>query len=149
MCGSHVSQYSTSNNFNHNDVCACVLYQSIFKYIRIFKNISLLDGLLEGHVICLCLQVKKQDLHNSISSLIASGSTCLTAAIETATDMFTSVVEEKDVTNRVIFLTDLCSTVDSVNDEKKLLATIKANAGRGIFASVVGVGMVCQQCNVF
>jgi len=58
--------------------------------------------------------------------------------------MFTdSVIEEKGTTNRIIFLTDLCSTVDSVNDEKKLLNTIKANAQRGIFTSVVGVGMVC------
>ena len=87
-------------------------------------------------------QVKKSALLDGIGSLIASGSTCLTAAIKTATDMFVKVIEEKNATNRIIFLTDLCSTVDSVNDEKKLLATIQANAGRGIFTSVVGVGMV-------
>jgi len=76
---------------------------------------------------------------------MATGSTCLSAAIETATDMFTdNVMEERGTTNRIIFLTDLCSTVDSVNDEKKLLSTIKANAQRGIFTSVVGVGMVCR-----
>ena len=92
----------------------------------------------------ICTQVKKSGLQKSIASLLATGSTCLSAAIETATDMFTdNVIEEKDTTNRIIFLTDLCSTVDSVNDEKKLLNTIKANAQRGIFTSVVGVGMVC------
>ena len=94
-------------------------------------------------------QVKKSDLQKSITSLIASGSTCLTAAIETATDMFTSVIEERDTTNRIIFLTDLCSTVDSVNDEKKLLTTIKTNAERGIFTSVVGIGMVCFACHLY
>lgn len=94
------------------------------------------------------LQVKKASLQKSISSLIATGSTCLTAAIETATEMFTSVVEEKDVTNQIIFLTDLCSTVDTVNDEKKLLTAIKANAERGIFTSVVGVGMVCTYVSI-
>ena len=97
--------------------------------------------LYSGYV---CAQVKKPSLQKSISSLMASGSTCLSAAIETATDMFTdNVIEEKGTTNRIIFLTDLCSTVDSVNDEKKLLSTIKANAQRGIFTSVVGIGMVC------
>ena len=77
--------------------------------------------------------------------MIASGSTWLSAAIDQAIDMFTSVIERQNSTNRIIFLTDLCSTVDSVNDEKKLLATIKANAGRGIFTSVVGIGMVCLE----
>ena len=92
------------------------------------------------------MQVKKQKLQNSIDSLIASGSTCLTAAIDQAIDLFTtSVIEQRNSTNRIIFLTDLCSTVDSVNDEKKLLATIQANAGRGIFTSVVGLGMVCHE----
>ena len=92
------------------------------------------------------MQVKKQKLQNSIDSLIANGSTCLTAAIDQAIDLFTtSVIEQRNSTNRIIFLTDLCSTVDSVNDEKKLLATIQANAGRGIFTSVVGLGMVCHE----
>ena len=87
-------------------------------------------------------QVKKATLQSNISSLIASGSTCLTEAIECATNMFSGVVEDTNATNRIIFLTDLCSTVDSVNDEKKLLATIQANAERAIFTSVVGIGMV-------
>lgn len=116
------------------------LYFKYFKYIKVFQISCCYQ--IKGYIV---LQVKKQSLQNGISSLIASGSTCLTAAIETATAMFTSVVEEKDSTNRIIFLTDLCSTVDSVNDEKKLLSTIQANAGRGIFTSVVGVGMVCCQ----
>ena len=68
----------------------------------------------------------------------------MTEAIECATSMFTSAVEDPNATNRIIFLTDLCSTVDSVNDEKKLLMTIKANAERSIFTSVVGIGMVCM-----
>ena len=67
----------------------------------------------------------------------------MTQAIEVATNMFTGVAEDTNATNRIIFLTDLCSTVDSVNDERKLLATIQANAERGIFTSVVGIGMVC------
>lgn len=53
-----------------------------------------------------------------------------------------SSAEHVHSTSRVIFLTDLCSTVDSVNDEKKLLSTIKQNADRGIYTTVVGIGMV-------
>ena len=52
-------------------------------------------------------------------------------------------VEHTHSTSRIIFLTDLCSTVDSVNDEHKLLSTIKKNAERGIYTTVVGIGMVC------
>ena len=88
------------------------------------------------------MQVKKYVLRSGINSLIASGSTCLTAAIDQAIHLFNGVVEKQNSTNRIIFLTDLCSTVDSVNDEKNLLATIQANAGSGIFTSVVGLGMV-------
>ena len=32
--------------------------------------------------------------------------------------------------------------MDSVNDEKRLLSTIKQNADRGIYTTVVGIGMV-------
>lgn len=53
-----------------------------------------------------------------------------------------AVGEHSDASSRVIFLTDLCSTVDSVNDERKLLETIKSNADRGIYTTVVGIGMV-------
>lgn len=48
----------------------------------------------------------------------------------------------------MIFLTDLCSTVDSANDERKLLDTIKSNAERGIYTTVVGIGMVSLEINI-
>ena len=50
--------------------------------------------------------------------------------------------EHSHASSRVVFLTDLCSTVDSANDEKRLLNTIKTNADRGIYTTVVGIGMV-------
>jgi uncharacterized protein YegL len=85
--------------------------------------------------------VNKSQLKREIGLLRAHGLTCLTAAIDCATDMFNTPFEHANSTSRVIFLTDLCSTVDSVNDEKRLLSTIKQNADRGIYTTVVGIGM--------
>ena len=56
---------------------------------------------------------------------------------------FTSSAEAANATNRIIFLTDLQSTCDSVNDEKRLLSTIRSNADAGVYTTVVGIGMVC------
>ena len=60
----------------------------------------------------------------------------------THTTHFTSSAEAANATNRIIFLTDLQSTCDSVNDEKRLLSTIRSNADAGIYTTVVGIGMV-------
>ena len=57
---------------------------------------------------------------------------------------FTSSAEAANATNRIIFLTDLQSTCDSVNDEKRLLSTIRSNADAGVYTTVVGIGMVCM-----
>ena len=43
--------------------------------------------------------------------------------------------------SRIIFMTDLNSTVDSVRDEKDLLARIDSNSKINIFTTVVGIGM--------
>ena len=50
--------------------------------------------------------------------------------------------EAANTTNRIIFLTDLQSTCDTANDEKRLLSTIRSNADAGIYTTVVGIGMV-------
>lgn len=86
-------------------------------------------------------KVNKSKLKKEIDALRAYGTTCLSAAIDCATDMFSEAGEHSHASSRVVFLTDLCSTVDSANDEKRLLNTIKTNADRGIYTTVVGIGM--------
>ena len=67
---------------------------------------------------------------------------CVYCLVHACIHIFLLSVEHANSTSRVIFLTDLCSTVDSVNDEKRLLSTIKQNADRDIYTTVVGIGMV-------
>ena len=62
---------------------------------------------------------------------------------------FTSSAEAANATNRIIFLTDLQSTCDSVNDEKRLLSTIRSNADAGVYTTVVGIGMVCTYVHTY
>jgi Ca-activated chloride channel family protein len=81
-------------------------------------------------------------LKSKIGSLKASGSTNLSAAAQCATDMYKSAGEGMKTSNRIIFLTDLNSTVDSENDEKQLLKMLQTSADRGIYTTVVGIGMV-------
>jgi len=92
--------------------------------------------------------INKVKLRREICALRPYGATCLSAAIDCATQMFSSVGEGSHTSSRVIFLTDLCSTVDSANDERKLLDTIKSNAERGIYTTVVGIGMVSLEISI-
>ena len=52
-----------------------------------------------------------------------------------------SLGEKKNEFSRIIFMTDLNSTVDSVADEKSLLSRITSNSKNNIYTTVVGIGM--------
>ncbi len=58
-----------------------------------------------------------------------------------ATHMFDDAPEGINTTNRILFLTDLNSTIDSVRDEQQLVENINRNAARSIYMTVVGIGM--------
>ncbi|XP_062501858.1 uncharacterized protein LOC134178963 [Corticium candelabrum] len=80
-------------------------------------------------------------IKDTIKSLKAGGSTNLSAAAQCATDLYKTAGESTKSSNRIIFLTDLNSTVDSHNDEKRLLAMLQTNSQQGIYTTVVGIGM--------
>ncbi|XP_065828395.1 uncharacterized protein [Oscarella lobularis] len=82
-----------------------------------------------------------KSMKTKIESLCPGGMTDLTKAAVSATDLFAKAREGKRTSNRIIFFTDLNSTVDSANDEKRLLSTLKKNATAGIYTTVVGIGM--------
>lgn len=76
------------------------------------------------------------------------GLTCFGVVMHHLATSLVCIGEGSHTSSRVIFLTDLCSTVDSANDERKLLDTIKSNAERGIYTTVVGIGMVSLENDI-
>ena len=57
--------------------------------------------------------------------------------------------ESAKSTNRLLFLTDLNSTVDSAHDEVELLDILRTEAARNVFTSIVGIGMVSEWLTVW
>ncbi|KAI6647128.1 Von Willebrand factor type A domain containing protein [Oopsacas minuta] len=85
--------------------------------------------------------IQKDVLSNKIKALSTRGMTDLSLAYRTATRMAKDAGEKVNKYSRIIFMTDLNSTVDSVRDEKNLLANIESNSKINIFTTVVGIGM--------
>ncbi|XP_065174672.1 uncharacterized protein LOC135804677 [Sycon ciliatum] len=86
-------------------------------------------------------KIPKQGLKTAIDNLVAGGMTNLSKAARTAVKLFDNAPESAKSTNRLLFLTDLNSTVDSAHDEVELLDILRTEAARNVFTSIVGIGM--------
>lgn len=86
---------------------------------------------------------RRQQLKKKLSDVRLGGSTCLSKGMQEGRGLFTqSILEEKGTwTNRLLFMTDLNSTCDSVSDEKLLLEEVKNFSSAGIYTTVFGIGM--------
>lgn len=78
------------------------------------------------------------DARAAVNEIRAGGSTNLTRAANLGTELINGLKEipDRKSTSRLIFMTDLCSTANDVDDEKTLVQLLKDNSKASIYSTV-------------